>query len=132
MDQAVARVAFIKARLDEAATTAQAILDDPERNYTFWEDERRDNAEWTWRDVAAKRELLDELAPLLQQLDDIAYSEGRGAMGHGEPVAYLVELLARPYADHEDYSALFAVGRPVDPHVPSSRTPTRMNVRTAG
>ena len=54
-------------------------------------------------DVAAKRRLLDDVLPIINELDEIAYGEGQGSVPYLEPRARFLKVLALPYADHEDY-----------------------------
>ncbi|MEU8040894.1 DUF6221 family protein [Streptosporangium sp. NPDC049078] len=53
-----------------------------------------------FREVAAKRKLLDDLFPDIQGMDGMI----EGEWGHHNPAAdRLLEVLALPYADHDDY-----------------------------
>jgi hypothetical protein len=54
-------------------------------------------------EVKAKRRILAELMPVIEELDDIAYSEGQGPMPYKEPPSLLLKLLALPYADRPGY-----------------------------
>ncbi|MCW2768179.1 MAG: hypothetical protein JWO11_4138 [Nocardioides sp.] len=65
------------------------------------------------RDIEAKRRMLSEMIPILDDLDHIADMEGKAPrhpvrpgeyLGEdGAPAAFLLKLLALPHADHHLY-----------------------------
>lgn len=104
--------AFLRARLDGDEQVARAA-DQHSWTYEYgelqcrggedFEHLRRHDPARVLSDVAAKRRLLDDVLPIINELDEIAYGEGQGSVPYLEPRARFLKVLALPYADHEDY-----------------------------
>jgi hypothetical protein len=111
MDQTDPRVAFINARLDEQAQRLKwarphlrMFAGNEQRVFIFGP-----MIEQGERDVEAKREILAKHHPG-RYGECVACDVGAlscGCCGFGEFPCDTVALLARPFADHEDYAALF-------------------------
>lgn len=90
--------AFLRARLDEDAAEAEADEALAHEQATGWLPER------VLRDVAAKRRIIDEIVPVIDELDALLESErGSGAYKTSGESDRLLKLLALLYADHPDY-----------------------------
>ncbi|RCG31964.1 hypothetical protein DQ384_05325 [Sphaerisporangium album] len=124
MNQTDPRVAFIEARLAEDEQEAQQgyllvpTLQDVSRPKSEWP--RVPGAHPDQRmlhEIETKRRMLAEMIPILNDLDEIASSQGLAPSDprrpgeylreDSDPVAYLLMLLAQSWFGHDDYAALF-------------------------
>lgn len=94
--------ASIRKHLEQQARTVASLADlDAFLRARLNEDEHPARA----RDVEVKRRLLDDVLPIINELDEIAYGEGQGSVPYLEPRARFLKALALPYVDHADYRA---------------------------
>lgn len=112
-------VAFLKARWDEIDPDDVHHRHECDfRQLEFFGDCSCRVPELTRRDIEAKRRLLDEMVPVVNELEDLTADEGQAAHRPGHPGEYLsgfreatryfLLILAEPHSGHPDYAV--AVG----------------------
>lgn len=110
-------VAFLNARYDEDEQAARRAGTHCWHECDDGDLEFHDRFAWerVLREVEAKRRILDDMVPVLDDLNEIAYGEGQAARRPGrpgeymdqerEPTLHLLRLLALPHEGHPDYAA---------------------------
>ncbi|WP_326642916.1 DUF6221 family protein [Streptosporangium sp. NBC_01755] len=107
-------VAFLKARWDEISPDDVHHRHECDfRQLEFFGDCSCRVPELTRRDIESKRRLLEDMVPVLDDLEDLTGSEGQAARHPRRPgehlsedreaTLYFLKLLARPFFDHSDF-----------------------------